>query len=91
VFMDMLEGFTDDRLRDAVRNVISTCVYPQPTIAQFISFDKRIKVYTYSQYCKLCDEGTGKNYHPVAIGENTHPVWVHENDINQYNLKLWQT
>jgi len=93
VFDERLKAnnFTDERLTDAVNHVIDTCVYPQPTIAQFISFDKRIKVYTYSQYCKLCDEGTGKNYHPVAVGENTRPVWVHENDINQYNLKLWQT
>lgn len=81
--------FNDDRLKDAVAHVIDTCVYPTPTIANFISYDKRVKVYTYSEYCKLCDEGTGKNYKPVALEGRTHPVWAHENDINQYNLKLW--
>lgn len=92
VFMDMIKEntFTDTRLRDAVKHVICNCQYPQPTIAQFISFDKRFKVYTYSQYCKLCDEGDGKNYQPVAINGNTKPVWAHTNDINQFNLPLWQ-
>jgi hypothetical protein len=83
-------NFTDSRLTDAVNHVIDTCIYPTPTIANFISFDKRVKVYTYSQYCKLCDEGDGKNYQPVAINGNTKPVWAHINDINQFNLPLWQ-
>jgi len=92
VFMDMVSEnkFTDTRLRDAVKHVICNCQYPQPTIANFISFDKRVKVYTYAQYCKLCDEGDGKNYQPVAIGNNTRPAWAHINDINKYNLQLWK-
>lgn len=83
-------NFTDTRLIDAVNHVIDTCVYPQPTIAQFISYDKRIKLYTYSQYCKLCDEGDGKNYLPVKVGNNTSPVWAHINDINEYKLESWK-
>ncbi len=94
VFMDMImdkeNNFTDTRLVDAVKHVICTCQYPQPTIANFISFDRRIKVYTYSEYCKLADEGDGKNYQPVALTGNIKPVWVHINDINQYNLQLWK-
>ncbi|MEN6569024.1 MAG: hypothetical protein ABFC18_03325 [Rikenellaceae bacterium] len=73
-----------------MKHVICTCQYPQPTIANFISFDRRVKVYTYSEYCKLCDEGDGKNYQPVAIAGNTYPVWAHNNDINQYKLQLWK-
>jgi hypothetical protein len=92
VFDERLKAnnFTDERLTDAVNHVIDTCIYPTPTIANFISFDRRIKVYTYAQYCKLCDEGDGNNYHPVAINNNVKPVWAHENDIKQFNLKLWQ-
>lgn len=94
VFMDMImdseNNFSDDRLRDAVKHVICNCQYPQPTIAQFISFDKRIKVFTYNEYCKLCDEGAGKNYQPVAINNNKVPVWAHVNDINQYNIPPWK-
>ena len=35
-------GFCDDRFRDAVIHVIDTCPYPTPTIANFISYDKKI-------------------------------------------------
>jgi hypothetical protein len=34
--------FSDNRFRDAVVYVIDVCVYPTPTIANFISYDKRI-------------------------------------------------
>lgn len=89
VFTDRLRanGFTDERLSDAVVNVIDTCVYPAPTIAQFISFDKRIKTFTYDQYCKFCDEGTGKYYEPVKFKNRPVPVWIHVNDIVMYNIK----
>lgn len=33
-------GFTDERLKKSVNYVIDHCIYPTPTIAQFISFDK---------------------------------------------------
>lgn len=35
-------GFCDDRLKDTVIHVINTCRYPTPTIADFISYDKKI-------------------------------------------------
>ena len=58
VFTDRLKvnGFNDDRLRDAVDHVIDTCVYPTPTIAQFISFDKRYKIYTYEEMIGKSEE-----------------------------------
>lgn len=84
--------FTDERFTDAVKNVIDTCVYPQPTIAQFISFDKRIKLYTYEQYVKLVDEGSNaSSYQPVKLKDNPLPVWIHINDIKKYNIKDEQT
>lgn len=36
------KGFTNDRLNDAVIHVIDTCKYPVPTIADFLSYDKKI-------------------------------------------------
>jgi hypothetical protein len=44
VLIDRLSanGIGDDRFRNAVVHVIDTCIYPTPTIAQFISYDKRI-------------------------------------------------
>lgn len=46
-------GFCDERLKDAVNHVIDNCIYPTPTIAQFISFDKKKRLYTYSEVVNL--------------------------------------
>lgn len=48
-------GFTDQRLREATDHVISTCIYPQPTIANFLSYDNRIKLYTYREVVSMTD------------------------------------
>lgn len=62
------EGFTDERLNDAVKNVIKTCVYPMPTIANIISWDRRMKLYNYKEVCDYVDSG-GKladfQQHPI--------------------------
>lgn len=94
VFMDRLaaNSYCDERLNDAINHVIDNCVYPTPTIAQFISFGKKIKLYDYRQYMKLVDEfreRTGSLYKAVRIGGNERPVYASMNDIKEYNLELW--
>jgi len=42
-------GFSDERLIDSVNHVIKTCIYPTPTMANFLTFDKRVKLYTYNE------------------------------------------
>lgn len=81
-------GFTDDRLRDAVNYVIENCVYPTPTIAQFISWDKRIKVYSYEEMLNKWDEGIGREaYKPIKFPDREKMVWVDIDDIKKYNIK----
>ncbi len=80
-------GFSNERFLDSVNHVIDTCTYPTPTIADFISFDRKIKTYTYGQYCDLCDQGDGRNYAPVRLDNMPKPVWIHVNDISKYGLK----
>ena len=46
------DNFCDSRLIDAVDNVIRTCIYPTPTIAEFISFDKKLKIFSYEEAVK---------------------------------------
>lgn len=43
------EKFTDKRLIDATNNLIKTCVYPEPTIANILGYDKKAKVWTYEE------------------------------------------
>ena len=87
------DNFCDERLKDAVYHVIKTCVYPEPTIANFLSYDKNFKVYDYNQYLKLVDELGAKTsdlYKSVRFNnEQNKPVWVHVNDIENYKLELW--
>lgn len=83
-------GFTDDRLNDAVNNVIDTCVYPTPTIAQFISFDKRVKVFKYPEIVKMVEDGDPKafdRYKRIVMEGLPEAVWIHINDIKKYNIK----
>jgi hypothetical protein len=50
-------GFNEQRLMDAVANVIDTCVYPTPTIATLISWDRRVKLYTWAEVTDMIDKG----------------------------------
>lgn len=89
VFAERLKanGFCNDRLNDAVNHVIENCVYPTPTIAQFLTWDRRIEVFTYEQMLKKWDEGYGDSYNPIQFPDREKPVWIHVNDIKMYNLK----
>ena len=82
-------GFCDSRLDDAVRNVIATCVYPTPTIANFISWDRTFKVFTYEDMLKKTnDMGTEiwNNYRAVQFKNREKKVWVHVDHVKMYNL-----
>ena len=94
VFSDRIKdnGFCDDRLRDAVAHVIDNCVYPLPTIAQFISYDKCYKVYTYDQMLeKFADAEMGsdfwKYYKTFQFSNRSKKVWIHIDDVEKYNIK----
>ena len=57
------ERFTDNRFNDAVENLIKTCVYPEPTIATVLGWDKKIKTYTWNELGEI-----SKDYSPEARG-----------------------
>lgn len=84
---------SDDRLVASVKNVIDNCEYPTPTIAQFIKFDKKIKLYNFVQMQKLNNELSGKgfnHYSSIKVGWSEKPMWASNNDIEQYNLTRFQ-
>ena len=53
-------NFTAKRLSDACMHVMATCRYKEPTIADIVSFDKCIKLYTYSEACRLVTSGQAR-------------------------------
>jgi hypothetical protein len=88
-------GFSNEKLKDAVNHVIDTCVYPRPQIAEFLSYDKKIKLYTYDQKIELINKMGGnlanKLYKSVKIQGQKRPMWAHIDDIEKYKLELWNT
>ncbi|MDR2858938.1 MAG: hypothetical protein LBV64_00900 [Mediterranea sp.] len=67
LFFDILaerivsNGFTEKRLKDAVNQVIDSFQYKELNISDIIKFDRRIKLYTYSQVCKMWTSGSATN------------------------------
>lgn len=92
-FIDLLidraieKGFTAQRLIDSVNNVIENCQYPTPTLANFLGFDKRIKLYSYNQICDLASKGIDsfENYKVITI--NGTAFRVLKSDFELYNLQ----
>lgn len=84
-------GFSDRRLIKSVNKVIDNCIYPVPTIGQFIAFDEKIKLYTYQDMLRLANETKNafKLFKSVKIGSNTKPLYASVQDIEKYNLELW--
>ena len=63
-------GFTAQRVHDAINHVIDTNPYKRPSIADIISFDKKVKLYTYSELEAKGRQGAKdvfKNYERVKI------------------------
>ena len=81
--------FSDARLEDAICNVIDNCIYPIPTIANFISFDKKIKIYNYKQIVDMVNDGDDRafeRYKKIKMRDLPEAVWIHINDIAKYNI-----
>ena len=84
------------RFVNAINHVIDTCKYPTPTIADFIGYDKQIKLYSYDEMLvKINFAGNSvsfpwDNYKPVKFMDREKLVWVHNDDIRKYKLKIYE-
>lgn len=80
------KGFDDKRLIDAVNHVIDNCQYPSPTLANFLSFDQRVKVFDYNQLCGLVlrQEASWSDFSKVRI--NGKLFWVRNSEKELFNL-----
>lgn len=93
VLIDMVknECFSDNRFMDAVNNVIKNCEYPTPTVAKFLSFDKSVKLYTYSDMIKLVntDRKAFEKHKAIKVQGTKEPLWAHISDIERYKLERY--
>jgi hypothetical protein len=83
--------FTDIRLRDAVNHVIDTCQYPVPTVANFISYDKSVQIFTYTDLVKQLNEDkrAWDYYDQVKVPGLDKPGYARKEDVIKYNLEKW--
>ena len=84
------KGFTNKRLTDSVNNVIDNCPYPLPALANILSWDKKIKTFSYSQ---ICDMVTVRGYDKTVWDEfkaiKRNPTrYSSIEDIETYNLTI---
>lgn len=49
--------FTKERIADAISYVIDSCKYKRPSIAEIISFDRKIQTYSYQEIANKCAPG----------------------------------
>lgn len=63
------KGFSDERLKDSVNNVIDNCFYPTPSIANFLSFDSRVKIISYQELMNIVGDqrDSWSNYSRIRI------------------------
>ncbi|MFV0392424.1 MAG: hypothetical protein ACK5KP_11175 [Paludibacteraceae bacterium] len=82
-----VNGFTEQRLKDAVANVIDNFKYQRPSIADIIGFDTRIRLYDYSEYSNeiLSKKATNSDFAKHWIKEKI--FWVKISDCERYGFK----
>ena len=61
ILMDRIKSnqYTDNQLMDSVNHVIENCVYPTPTIANFLGYENKKRLYTYNQVLTFIHENRG--------------------------------
>ncbi|MDD5013700.1 MAG: hypothetical protein PHW73_01185 [Atribacterota bacterium] len=83
-------NFNDDRLISAVDYLIDNCIYPVPTIANLITFDKRVKLYTYQELSKMVNEYGAivfENYKAIKTASKMR-LYACITDIEVYHLEI---
>ena len=74
-------GMTEKQLEDAVNHLIDTCPYKTFSIADIVSYDKRVPLMDYGEYCRRIGEGInrGDDFENVKLDGKCY--WVLKADI----------
>lgn len=79
------KGFTDERLKDAVNHIIDNFRYPQPMVSDVISFDKRVKLHSYSDMMVNVDKGHRFEDYEVRDFDGKK-FWIEKSEIIKFGL-----
>lgn len=78
--------FSDQRMTDAINNVIDTCQYPTPTLANFLSYDRRMKLLDYNQLVNLVTSQQASWESFTRIKMNGKFFYVRNSEKELYNI-----
>jgi hypothetical protein len=82
---------SNKKLSDAVDYLIDNFIYPTPTIGNILTFDKKAKVYSYGDICKINNDTQTafSDYRPIEIeGMENKVYWASVIDIQRFGLKV---
>jgi hypothetical protein len=91
-------GFTDQRMNDAINFVIDNYsgFDKLPAIGDFVKFDKKVKTYSYNELREKHKDAyyMGATYDPIAkeygqIKVSTFLRYAKLEDIEKYHLPIW--
>lgn len=83
------KNFTDQRLIDAISHLIDTCRYPLPVIADIVSWDRQVRLYTYREVASMAyPEGNIFDEFKAVEVPGGARRYASVEDIRTYNLKM---
>jgi hypothetical protein len=76
-------GFTLERLRASIGNVLDNFQYKKPNISDIIGFDKKIKLYTYHEVYRLIEKGDAEwsDFDIVEVNGNKFRIKKTDNQL----------
>lgn len=74
-------GFTGQRLEDAVNHVIDSFQYKELNVADIVSYDKRVRLYTYTQICDEIANGRATTDDYERVERDGKNYWVKKVDL----------
>ena len=80
-------GFTNERLIDAVDNLIDNFKYPNPSVADIVGFDCRIKLYSHSDYSNEIFSKKAVDADFCLHWIEDRLFWVKISDCERFNFK----
>ena len=76
-------NFSNKRLENAVNYVIDRFQYKELNVADIVSWDRKINIYTYQQICNLIQKSLIKGFDDTEIREiNGTKYWVLKSDLD---------
>ena len=85
ILLDRIDAnnFSNKRLENAVNYVIDRFQYKELNVADIISWDRKINIYTHAQICNLIQKSMIKGFEDTDIREiNGTKYWVLKRDLD---------